>query len=47
MAGPKARGDELTPSFHGDNGKARKDQGRADLEATMLHSLQLGGNGLG
>jgi len=46
-AHPEARGGELTPSFHGDNGNARKDQGRADLKAMMLRSLQPAGDGLG
>lgn len=44
---PRHGGDELTRSFHGDNGNARKDQGRADLEAMMLCSPELGENGLG
>lgn len=45
---PKApTGFKLTPSFHGDNGNARKNQGRANLEATMLHFLWLGGSSLG
>lgn len=43
MAGPPAWGDELTPSFHGDNGNARKDQGRADLEAMMFCSARAEG----
>lgn len=35
------------PSFHGVDGNGRKDHSRADLEAMVLHSLQLGSNGLG